>query len=43
MTYAWVTCDLLVGYLWFTYGLFVTYFWVARYLLGLTWDLLVKY
>ena len=43
MTYAWVTCDLLVGYLWFTYGLFVTYFCVARYLLGLTWDLLVKY
>ena len=43
MTYAWVTCGLLMGYLWFTYGLFVTYFWVARYLLGLTWDLLVKY
>ena len=43
MTYLWVTCDLLMGYLWFTYGLFVTYFWVARYLLGLTWDLLVKY
>ena len=40
MTYSWVTCDFLVGYLWLTHGLFVIF--LVGYL-WLTYGLLETY